>query len=205
MSHMSYRGCKHCKLPEYACDCDEQDLDEQSPVQKILKGIEPWEEDYFFLRRALWLVAGSPKDYFDAWNRDSSGECQLRALVITIAVVVAAAGPAQARSLRVAGTAGYLSEWELNAKVTQTASGAVKEFSGPLTLKHVGLCSHNGPQEKSGEIKIQISESGPLSQIRATLLYEDARCTYSGQLSESSSGFMQCSNAEGVPVTLSVK
>jgi len=48
MSHMSYRGCKHCKLPEYACDCDEQDLDEQSPVQKILKGIEPWEEDYFF-------------------------------------------------------------------------------------------------------------------------------------------------------------
>jgi len=125
--------------------------------------------------------------------------------VITIAVVAAAAGPAQARSLRVAGTAGYLSEWELDAKVTQTASGAVKEFSGPLTLKHVGLCSHNGPQEKSGEIKLQISESGRFSRIRATLLYEDARCTYSGQWSESSSGFMQCSNAEGVPVTLSVK
>jgi hypothetical protein len=130
---------------------------------------------------------------------------QLRALVIMV-VLVAAAGPSQARSLQVAGTAGYVSEWELNAEVTQTSSGVVKEeYSGPLTLKHVGLCSHNGPQEESGEIKFQISESGSLSKIQATLLYEGARCTYSGTLSDSSShGFMRC-NTEGIPLTLSVK
>jgi hypothetical protein len=120
-------------------------------------------------------------------------------------VLVVAAGPAQAQSLRVAGTAGYVSEWELNGEVTQTVSRAVKEFSGPLTLKHVGLCSHNGPQEEAGEIKFQISGSGSLSQIQATLLYEGTRCTYSGKLSDSSShGFMQCSN-QGVPRTLSLK
>jgi hypothetical protein len=73
----------------------------------------------------------------------------LRALVIVI-VLIAAAGPSQARSLRVAGTAGYVSEWELSAEVTQASSGVVKEeYSGPLTLKHVGLCSHNGPQVES--------------------------------------------------------
>src|SRR5258707_715369 len=91
---------------------------------------------------ALRLVAGSQKNHSDARNRPSSGECQLRALLIMIVLVVAA-GPAQAQSLRVAGTAGYVSEWELNGEVTQTVSRAVKEFSGPLTLKHVGLCSHS--------------------------------------------------------------
>jgi hypothetical protein len=125
---------------------------------------------------------------------------------VIVIVLVAAAGPSQARSLRVAGTAGYVSEWELSAEVTQASSGVVKEeYSGPLTLKHVGLCSHNGPQVESGEIKFQISGSGSLSQIQATLLYEGARCTYSGKLSDASShGFMRC-NAEGIPISLSVK
>ena len=65
-------------------------------------------------------------------------------------VLVFTAGTAQAQSLRVAGTAGYVSEWELNGDAIQTVvSGATKEFFGPLTIKHVGLCSHDGPQEES--------------------------------------------------------
>jgi hypothetical protein len=120
-------------------------------------------------------------------------------------VLVVAAGSAQAQSLRVAGTAGYVSEWELSGEVTQIASRAVKEFSGPLTLKHVGLCSHSGPQEESGEIKFQISGSGSSSKIRATLLYEGTRCLYTGKLSDSfSHGFMQCPDAQGIPLTLTV-
>jgi hypothetical protein len=43
MSDMSYRWCKKCKLPEYACECDEPDVEKLSPVQKVLQGIEPWE------------------------------------------------------------------------------------------------------------------------------------------------------------------
>jgi hypothetical protein len=53
-------------------------------------------------------------------------------------VIPLAAGAAQAQSLRVAGTAGYVSEWELSGE-TQTVSGAANEYFGPLTIKHVGL------------------------------------------------------------------
>ena len=121
-------------------------------------------------------------------------------------VLVLAGGAAQAQSLRVAGTAGYVSEWELSGEATQTVSEATKEYFGPLTIKHVGLCSHDGPQEESGEIKFQISGSGSLSKIQATLLYLGTRCTYAGKLSNSSShGFMQCSDVNGIPLTLTLK
>jgi hypothetical protein len=120
-------------------------------------------------------------------------------------VIPLAAGAAQAQSLRVAGTAGYVSEWELSG-VTQTVSGAANEYFGPLTIKHVGLCSHDGPQEELGEIKFRISGSGSLSKIQATLLYLGTRCTYTAKLSNSSShGFMQCSDVGGIPLTLTVK
>jgi hypothetical protein len=122
-------------------------------------------------------------------------------------VLVFTASTAQAQSLRVAGTAGYVSEWELNGDAIQTVvSGATKEFVGPLTIKHVGLCSHDGPQEESGEIKFHISGSGSLYKIQATLLYLGTRCTYTGKLSNSSShGFMQCSDVAGIPLTITVK
>jgi hypothetical protein len=90
-------------------------------------------------------------------------------------VLALAAGAAQAQSLRVTGTAGYVSEWELNGEATQTAADPIKEFAGPLTLKHVGLCSRDGPQEEVGEIKFQILGSGSLSKIRATLVYLGTR------------------------------
>jgi hypothetical protein len=109
---------------------------------------------------------------------------------------------ARAQSLRVAGTAGYVSEWELSGETTQTA----KEYFGLLTIKHVGLCSHDGPQEELGEIKFRISGSGSLSKIQATLLYLGTRCTYTAKLSNSSShGFMQCSDVSEIPLTLTVK
>jgi hypothetical protein len=131
-------------------------------------------------------------------------EKPLRALLFVIALGMAA-GSAQAGSLRIAGTAGYLSEWEMNADVTEAVSAGLQEFSGPVTWKHVGLCSPNGPEEKSGKIKFRISGLGSSSQIQATLSLEGAQCTYSGKWSDSSSGLMDCSDAKGVPLTLSVK
>jgi hypothetical protein len=74
-----------------------------------------------------------------------------------------------------------------------------------LTLKHVGLCSRDGPQEETGEIKFQILGSGSLAKIKATLLYLGTRCTYTAKLSNSiSHGFMQCSDVNGIPLTLIV-
>ncbi len=119
----------------------------------------------------------------------------------------------QAASLRVSGVAGYLSEWEFSGqvtekvteKITEKMSPAAKEFSGTLIWKHVGLCSVNGPQEKAGEIDFQISGLGAASRIDASLWLDGAQCKYGGQLSDSSIGHMDCSNASGVPLTLSLK
>jgi hypothetical protein len=129
---------------------------------------------------------------------------RLRAPLAAIVLLVVV-GAAQAQSLKVTGKAGYVSEWELNGEATQTAAGPIKEFAGPLTLKHVGLCSRDGPQEEAGEIKFQILGSASSSKIRATLRYLGTRCTYSAQLADNfSHGFMQCSDANGIPLTLVV-
>jgi hypothetical protein len=106
----------------------------------------------------------------------------LRALLLVI-VLSTGAGPADARSLKVTGTAGLLSEWEFNGDVTETLAGGIKQFSGPLNWKHVGLCSPNGPEEKSGQIQFQVSESRASSKIDVTLRLEGAQCTYNGILS----------------------
>ena len=34
---------------------------------------------------------------------------------------------------------------------------------------------------------------------------DGARCTFSGKLSDTYSGFMDCADAKGVPLTLSIK
>ena len=79
--------------------------------------------------------------------------------------VVATSDPA--RALEVTGTSGFLGEWEVTATVTETASGRTRDYRGPLVLKHIGLCTQDGPVEKKGEMRLQISAS---SQLNATLV-----------------------------------
>jgi hypothetical protein len=126
----------------------------------------------------------------------------VRALVLLIALG-ALATPARAQSLQVIGYAGVLGEWELTATVTETASRRTKEFSGPLTMKHVGVCTQDGPEEKTGEIRFQLSASS--SRLNATLSVAGAECTYSGRLSDSYIGMMNCPDRQTVPLKLWVK
>jgi hypothetical protein len=109
----------------------------------------------------------------------------------------------QAQSLEVIGYSGYLGEWELTATVTEDVSGRTKEYSGPLTMRHVGLCTQDGPEEKTGEMRFQISAS--FNRFNATLLVAGVECTYSGRLSDSYNGTMNCSGREAVPLKLWVK
>jgi hypothetical protein len=118
-------------------------------------------------------------------------------------VLSALATPAGAQSLRVIGYSGYLGEWELTATVTENASGRTKEYSGPLTMKHVGLCTQDGPAEKTGEMRFQISALQ--SRLNATLSVAGVECTYSGRLSDSYTGTMNCADREAVPLKLWVK
>ena len=126
-----------------------------------------------------------------------------KALLVTV-VLSAVSGAAQARSLQINGTAGYLSEWELNGAVTERISSGSSVFSGPLIWKHVGLCSANGPEEKRGEIRFQTDRSGSISQINATLSLDGIQCTDNGR-SDGSSGHMDCSDAMDVPLSISIK
>ncbi|TFV41302.1 hypothetical protein [Bradyrhizobium niftali] len=91
----------------------------------------------------------------------------------------------------------------MTATVTETASGPIKEYSGPLTMKHVGVCIQDGPEEKTGEMRFQISASSP--QLNATFSVAGVECTYSGQLSDSYTGTMNCSDRQAVPLKLWLK
>jgi len=68
---------------------------------------------------------------------------------------------AGAQPLQVTGYSGYLGEWELTATVTETGSGPKKETPA-LTMRHVGLCTQDGPEEKTGEMRLQLSAPHPI-------------------------------------------
>ncbi len=113
------------------------------------------------------------------------------------------ATPASAQSLQVIGYSGHVGEWELTATVTERVTGRTKEYAGPVTMRHVGLCTRDGPEEKAGEMRFQISASS--SQLNATFSVAGVECTYSGRLLDSYTGTMDCPGREAVPLKLWVR
>jgi hypothetical protein len=126
----------------------------------------------------------------------------VRALLLLFAAGALAA-PAQAKSLQVVGCAGVLGEWELTATVTENARWMGSEFSGPLSMKHIGICTQDGPEERTGEIRFQISALS--SRMDATLLVEGQRCTYSAGAADPYSGVLACPDGKAVPLKLWLK
>lgn len=122
---------------------------------------------------------------------------------ITVAALILAFGPAHARSLQIVGTAGYLSEWDVRGNAEDDPAG--EALSGRISWKHIGLCTVNGPVEKSGDIKFKLSGWGPFARIDATMSFEQTQCTYSGRFSGETKGTMDCTDAKGIPLNLSIK
>jgi hypothetical protein len=123
----------------------------------------------------------------------------VRAVFLSIVLGILAS-PASAQTLQVVGYSGHLGEWELTGTVTETVSGHIKEYSGPLTMKHIGVCTQDGPEEKTGEMRFQISALS--SQLNATFSVAGVECTYSGRLSDSYTGTMKCPDRQVVPLKL---
>ena len=121
----------------------------------------------------------------------------MRSLLLLIALS-AFATPAGAEPRQVLGYAGLLGEWELTASVTEKAASQPKEFSGPLTMTHVGLCTVDDPEEKKGVIRMRISEA----RLRATILVDGVECSYRGRLSDSYAGTMNCPDRPAVPLKM---
>jgi hypothetical protein len=113
------------------------------------------------------------------------------------------AAPAGADSLELVGYSGHLGEWELTATLKEDGSKAARNYSGSLSMKHVGLCTQDGPEERAGQIHIQMSPSSP--RLRATLWLDGVECGYQGVLSEFYSGTMNCPGREAVPLKLWIK
>jgi hypothetical protein len=70
-------------------------------------------------------------------------------------------------------------------------------------MKHVGLCTQEGPEEKSGKIRIRMPPSS--SQLEATLWIDGVECSYKGILADFYSGNMNCTGRAAVPLKLWVK
>src|SRR3977135_1949778 len=126
----------------------------------------------------------------------------VRAFFLPIVLGILAT-PAGAQSLQVIGYSGYLGEWELTATVTEKARLWSWEFSGPLSMKHIGICTQDGPEERTGEIRFQISALS--SQLDGTLLVEGMECTYSARSADPYSGTMACPDGKAVPLKLWLK
>ncbi len=125
------------------------------------------------------------------------------AVAVLLLALMLPAASAGANSLEVVGYSGYLGEWELTATVSEDGATTPKGYAGPLSMKHVGLCTQDGPEEKSGKIRVQMTPSG--SRIQATLWVDGVECGYQGVLSDFYTGTMDCSGRERVPLKLWVK
>jgi len=113
------------------------------------------------------------------------------------------AGPASAQMRSVTGQAGMLGEWELIGTVTQQPDGGGRRWSGPLILKHVGFCSADGPEEKTGDLRILISD--PPREAAATLTIEGTACKFRGRFKDAYEGIMTCPDRRDVPMMLSIQ
>jgi hypothetical protein len=118
-------------------------------------------------------------------------------------MLIISAAPSGAQTRLVTGQAGVLGEWEVNASVTEVTDAGGPAWRGPLSLTHTGLCSADGPEEKTGELRLRFSD--PLGKVSATLLIEGTTCSFEGRLKEGFEGLMRCPDRRPVPMMISIE
>ena len=131
------------------------------------------------------------------------GERPMRLLILVVSTTVLAGSTADARSLQIHGVTGYLSEYDLSASVSSDASEGIEELSGPLTIKHVGLCTHDGPTEILSQLKLEFVDAS--APVTATLNFDGHECSYRGYLSETYIGVLTCNRGLSLPLRLWAK
>jgi hypothetical protein len=118
-----------------------------------------------------------------------------------VAAMIAAAAGAEPYAAN--GQVGYLQEWEFKASLAKSVSGGRIEYSGPMTLRHVGLCSVNGVEEKSGNLRLTMSRAPGAAE--GTLAMEGDNCRIVATQATSYSGLLTCRNGQGVPISFSIE
>jgi hypothetical protein len=123
----------------------------------------------------------------------------MRLAALCAMALIGIAGPAAAQTRAVAGQFGVLGEWDLTATVTKQPAG---HWAGPVRMRHVGYCTVEGPEEKTGELQLSLAE--PRGRINGTLLIDELACTFSARLKDGYDGTLRCPDRRDMPITLSV-
>ena len=83
----------------------------------------------------------------------------MRAIASSIMLMCAGTPAALAQSYSASGQIGYLGEWEIKGSLAKTSTRTGADYAGPVTLRHVGLCSTNGVEKKPGVVQLKVSPS----------------------------------------------
>jgi hypothetical protein len=122
--------------------------------------------------------------------------------VLPVLALIGACTAVRAEILELTGYVGVLGEWEITANIAPIGPAAKKEFGGPVKMRHVGYCTQDGPEERTGEIRVSLAGS---SRMTATLLVNGVECSYSGRLADAYTGSLKCPDRRAVPLTLWLK
>ena len=122
-------------------------------------------------------------------------------LIVWLLMCAAVAAPAAAATLRLKGQVGFVGEWAFASSLdspSRIGAGPQPGYAGPLTMRHVGLCSANGPEEQTGRLSVGSLHGQAVEDLR--LVYGSESCVYTGPLSEEAGGTMRCTGGSEVPI-----
>ena len=70
-------------------------------------------------------------------------------------------------------------------------------------MSHVGICTQDGPETKTGQIRLQLSKLPP--EMKATIWIDGVECQFSGRLSDRYTGSMTCPDRQSMPLNIWLK
>lgn len=112
--------------------------------------------------------------------------------------------PVTADALELTGRYGYAGEWAVTATLAEAgpaASTRKRNFTGPVTLKHLALCGPGEVAEKSGTLNLRRDGQ----RYAAMLTIGEDSCAVTGALSEDGVAFADCGKAGKIPLRLWLK
>jgi hypothetical protein len=115
----------------------------------------------------------------------------------------AASSAASAQSYSANGQIGYLQEWEMKGSLAKTMTRTGANYDGPVTLRHVGLCSADGIEEKSGIVQLRISPTN--ASFAGTLALKDDNCQISSSAGQPYTGLLSCRDGQGIPIHFTIE
>jgi hypothetical protein len=121
----------------------------------------------------------------------------MRTIAAAPLVLTAAIPTAWAQSYQANGRIGYLQEWEITGSLTKATMRPAADYSGTVTLRHVGLCSINGVEQKQARIQLKVSSL----RLEGTLITDDDECRIAASGS-SGSGLLTCRGGQDIPINL---